>query len=311
MEDLNDTLPTVTLPEIASSSPPPTTTREVTSMAEREDIFRFLDLPAGKIICCGHSYTLTQFAELRNRVYEYAATRQPNKRCSVLPCLALAQLCQQLRTEFRPICLKAAGTIDWMDLPHYIDTFFPMVEGKVQNIAHAPKIIETIISDDCNPGPGCVQIDLLPLVKMDLENNQFSCTFAHVMDPYEEVHHFPNNHEELMEVDTKVLKILFGARDGRWVSDIEAGNVMNIMISPLGFSDGPSVTFFLVHGAPHLIGIDADEITEENADHWETYRESVGFSNNCVSPAPQCQLGTSVSARHLSVSSAPQFTSYI
>ena len=257
MDVLDDTSPMVTPPEMISSSPSLTctTTRNATELAEYEDVFRFLDLPAGEVLRCGQSNTLTRITELRNRIYDYASTKQPDERCSILPCIALAQSCQQLRTEYLPICFKADVTIDWKNLPRYIDRFYPTVGGEIQHIEQAPMKINILLplSVGCSRDDGSVDFDLLPLIKMGLENQQVRCTFAH--DGVVE-----ESKKAVMSVDIRAFENLLATRDDRWISDIRVGNLVNVMVDYEGLDVQPLTTFVLARNATCFAGMTANEI---------------------------------------------------
>jgi hypothetical protein len=93
--------------------------------------------------------------------------------------------------------LKADVIIDWKNVPRYIDTIIPTVNGKVQCNAHAPTAIKIFIDDYCQ----VVRIDLLPLVRMGLKDNRFRCIFARDLSGYD--HHpynRPSNHEHQLQV---------------------------------------------------------------------------------------------------------------
>jgi hypothetical protein len=75
---------------------------------------------------------------LRNRIYGFAAETQADQPRCVLPCLALAHTCQQLRTEYRPICLKRDIVIDWKTVAGYMRIFFPIANGEIENMELAP-----------------------------------------------------------------------------------------------------------------------------------------------------------------------------
>ncbi|KAF2824497.1 hypothetical protein CC86DRAFT_371813 [Ophiobolus disseminans] len=85
---------------------------------------------------------LTLPAELRNRVYEYAAagriiqnpqrptrlvrtTHQPAKKNTSESCIGLNTVCRQIRTEFRPLYMRRAKlVIDFHDLQSFTAAFF-------------------------------------------------------------------------------------------------------------------------------------------------------------------------------------------
>jgi hypothetical protein len=125
--------------------------------SDREDVFRFLDLPA----------------ELRNRVYDFAATpEKADQHTSVLPSLALAQTNRQLRAEYLPICKTAPVVIERDDLPAYFAAFYPTPESMKQ----APSSITILV--DCHADQLDATIDILPLLKLHHANPTLTCTFT-------------------------------------------------------------------------------------------------------------------------------------
>jgi hypothetical protein len=70
--------------------------------------FEFLDLSAGMSVpkYSGVDAVLILFAELRNRIYTYTFNVIKKSGCDPDKYLALTQVCQQIRAEFRPIFLS-------------------------------------------------------------------------------------------------------------------------------------------------------------------------------------------------------------
>ncbi|KAF2133774.1 hypothetical protein P153DRAFT_409020 [Dothidotthia symphoricarpi CBS 119687] len=125
------------------------------------ETFPFLDLPA----------------ELRNRIYTFTCQTQNNERCYVLPCSSLMLVCRQLRSEYRPICMKRAVMIDWRDVRQYLDTFYPTVDGKVTNIELAPAAMTVFVDHHIRNGSR-VSVDILPLLRIRHRHNTFTCDFV-------------------------------------------------------------------------------------------------------------------------------------
>jgi hypothetical protein len=130
---------------------------------DRDQVFRFMDLPGGElprsilsyspchIFPCPYLNLQPTSPELRNRIYEYAADyshshfphtyAKPAKRRSKrlpltpdqedrrpplqpLPYIGLSQSCTQIRTEFRPLWLST-HRFPLSVVPSYIQVFFP------------------------------------------------------------------------------------------------------------------------------------------------------------------------------------------
>ncbi|KAH7093449.1 hypothetical protein FB567DRAFT_587881 [Paraphoma chrysanthemicola] len=134
--------------------------------------FRFLDLPA----------------ELRNQIYKVLANAhggavvhlRPNQKHPKWALndsppmryrMSLAQVCQQLRAEFKPIYLRDAHVAVCFDhLPAFIDSFYrPEVAHE-----HGPRHLAVCIFhfDSC-----ANLFDILPLLKIRLSLADFSCQF--------------------------------------------------------------------------------------------------------------------------------------
>ncbi|KAI1518442.1 hypothetical protein Ptr86124_001570 [Pyrenophora tritici-repentis] len=109
--------------------------------------------------------------EQRNRVYEFIVEAEGSR--GVLPCLALTQVCRQVRSEYRPICMKHDGIIKWKKIPGYIRTFYPIsADGKVENIELAPSSL-TIRFFDPFTDTAYLEIDFL-LIKMAISKPSFA-----------------------------------------------------------------------------------------------------------------------------------------
>ncbi|KAF2832716.1 hypothetical protein CC86DRAFT_425332, partial [Ophiobolus disseminans] len=187
----------------------------------------FLDLPA----------------ELRNHVYEFAAKTAVNKECCVLPCLTLALACSQLRTEYLPICRKVPLTINWGDVPRYLDAFHPTIKGQVQNCEQASATMR-ILTDHFTRNGQSVTIDLLILVKISLAQTTFTCQFVR-----SEAGEAAAGEEEItyLRGDSGVLQVLMQHRDEQWVQDIQSGKVVRISITPIGMSEDPAFQIHQLH----------------------------------------------------------------
>jgi hypothetical protein len=110
-------------------------------------------------------------------IYDVAAAVQASEQDVSLSYLPLTQACRQLRSEFRPVCLRAQITVDWKSLPGYLRTFYPTVNDKLQNIEHIPASV-TILVDSYQSADPHPEIDIAPLVRMAHAKSAFSCSFV-------------------------------------------------------------------------------------------------------------------------------------
>ncbi|KAL1792512.1 hypothetical protein ACET3X_009019 [Alternaria dauci] len=189
-----------------------------TSMSRREDHSRFLELPA----------------ELRNRIYEFAAKTQDDLPRRVLPCLALAQTCRKLRTEYRPICIKQDVIIDWQKVEGYMRTFFPTVNGRIQNIELVPMSM-TIVAPWRVEGDSSLHLDVRPMIKIGLYQPGFTCTL--IKDPeglVKEKEVSAHGSEDFLDEGTVSLNIVMRFHNEEWMTNIETGRITKMMLSNIG-----------------------------------------------------------------------------
>ncbi|KAB2103248.1 hypothetical protein AG0111_0g8037 [Alternaria gaisen] len=198
--------------------------------------------------------------ELRNRVYDLAAKTQADLPRCVLPCLALAQACQQLRIGYRPICIKQDIIIDWQKIPGYMRTFFPTVNGKIENIELIPSSM-TIVTPWCGEaGKRGLQLDILPMIKVGLRQPDFTCNFIHYGESLEKMEVPPYIYEDyalgystdmarFLQEDNELLRIIMNHRSEEWTSGIETGRITKILLSNIGVNEEPQALFHVnIHG---------------------------------------------------------------
>jgi hypothetical protein len=86
----------------------------------------------------------------------------------VLPYVSLALTYRQLLAEYLPICRAAPATIDWKDVLRYI----------VKAGSLTPRFVPlgmTIVANRAECGNN--SIDILPIIKMQQEDPEFTCHF--------------------------------------------------------------------------------------------------------------------------------------
>ncbi|RYN75913.1 hypothetical protein AA0120_g11826 [Alternaria tenuissima] len=238
-------------------------------MSTRKDYFRFLDLPA----------------ELRNRVYDLAAKTQADLPRCVLPCLALAQACQQLRIEYRSICIKQEIIIDWQKVPGYTRTFFPTVNGKIENIELMPSSMTIITPWRGEPGKRGLQLDMLPMIKIGLCRPGFTCEFIHdgeslrkIEDPFYNFEDFDSGDlgeiPRFFQEDNELLRIVMDHRSEEWTSDIETGRITQILLCDIGVMENPQALFY-VKSNDLSLGDESDDVEEQERNMEHAYFKRV------------------------------------
>lgn len=167
----------------------------------------------------------------------------------MVPGLALASTCRQIREEYRPMCLRADVTLDWRDIPTYFALFFPFQNGATVNIEFAPERM-TIFNNTCFTKGlfrSLVIIDLLPLVNFSLAKENFSCTFTtreskrkpSMMDRL----YTPAQLQDMQRADSLTLQQIVTHRNSEWAQDISAGRIHKIIVSQVGTGLFPRATF--------------------------------------------------------------------
>jgi hypothetical protein len=162
--------------------------------------------------------------------------------------------------------MKAAVTIDWKNVQGYLDTFYPTVNKKIENIELAPSRMTIMAELDAATGSG-TKIDFLPVVKFGLYDRHFSCRFNHVKDVFQSSSllryqqeqnlregDMKNHLEDFMRQDGGSLKALVEHRHPKWASDVARGLVVKILISDIGVYAAPKVQFYISQYAqPRLL----------------------------------------------------------
>ncbi|KAJ8114093.1 hypothetical protein OPT61_g3947 [Boeremia exigua] len=207
---------------------------------------------------------------MRNKIYDFATHATNAGRCCVVPCLALAQSCRQIRCEYRPLCLKADVAIDWKDVSSYLNTFFPSHNGEVANIKLAPGRITVFTNTYRKRGlvKAAHEIDLLPILKFGLDNKEFACKFAERKIEGGCVENYGGLTQEelqiLREADVNTIQTLLAHRNPEWVEDITKGRIRKLMASQLGTNEFPVANFHIGLGEDNCVPPEFAKISQQN-----------------------------------------------
>jgi hypothetical protein len=189
---------------------------------------------------------------LRNRIYTFAAfkPRPKSRKCSALPCLALALACRQLHAEYLPICKKVRVRIAWKDVPGYLDTFFPTIAGQVQGIELAPPSV-TIVVDQCRKNGKYMSIDLLPFIKMCHANADFRIDLVLTSKTR------PADWADDLDIfagETTMFENFIRNDHPDWIANVRSGEVVKMMVDPLFICTGdePEIRFFFLYEGKNL-----------------------------------------------------------
>lgn len=230
--------------------------------------------------------------ELRNRIYEYTATKLATEKYCFLPSYSLTQTCRELRAEYLPICLKAPVEIDWDDVPNYLTLIFrspegrrylgqlfPTLEGEVnpqRDIAPSSMtiVVPTTERDDWERLEPTEMIDVLPIIRLRHRNAGFRCTFA--MSPEHSL-------EELKYIrgDIKVLEAFINHDGQVWRDEVSSGKVVYVPIANLGAEESPYVHILLNDEndeETYLKYSEVDNDVDSNDEDWK-YLRKVGLGD--------------------------------
>jgi len=191
----------------------------------------------------------------------------------VLPCLTLAHACRQLRAEYLPICRKAPVTIEWSDVPRYLNEFHPSVRGRVQNLEHVASAL-TILTDKFKKNGQKVTIDFLILMKILHAHTNFRCQFI-CSDEGLSVQ--PEEDRKFLECDNAMLQALVRHDNKQWLDDISSGKVVKIEVTPIGLTDEPELRVCIPHDGNSRDLLEDEGDQSDVYDDNSTYLEDVGL----------------------------------
>lgn len=175
--------------------------------------------------------------------------------------------------------MKSDMVIDWKDVPAYLNTFHPTVDGRVTNIKLVPASI-TVISEKNVKNGQEVNIDILPLFKIGFENSSFSCTFvqdAAAARGTRKRHEDFEEEDEIFDADANTVQTILKHRFPQWISDVYTGTVLKLVITPIGTREDPYARFHIRHDELTYLPEDMDWVGDasENLEHF--YLKTVGF----------------------------------
>ena len=220
-------------------------------------------------------------------MYDLAAKTQADLPRCVLPCLALAQACQQLRIKYCPICIKRDIIIDWQKVSGYIRTFFPTVNGKIGKVELIPSSMTIVTPWRGEAGGNGIQLDILPIIKVGLRRPDFTCKFIHDGESLKqrEVPLYSSKHSHFGDLrdiarylheETALLRIVMNHRSEEWISDIETGRITEILLCDISVLVEPQAVFYVKSDGLSL-GDKSDDVEEQIRNIEYAYFERVGL----------------------------------
>lgn len=193
---------------------------------------------------------------MRNRIYQYAATKLATEKFCFLPSLSLAQTCRDIRAEYLPICLKAPVELEWDDVPDYLTLIFRSPEGErylgcifppseedpTPQLDIDPSsmsiVVPTTERDNWGRLKPTAKLDVLPIIRLRHRNADFRCTFA--MKP----EHSPEDLKYLRG-DINILEAFLNHDDEAWRNEVSSGKVVYVPIANIGAVESPYVQILI------------------------------------------------------------------
>jgi hypothetical protein len=156
-------------------------------------------------------------------------------------------VCRQLRAEYLPLCLRSPIWIDWMNVPRYLNTFFPIIEDRVENIDKVPSLM-TILIDPYDEDAAGITINILHLWRLSHGRPKFNCRFAHsdtALATADECRIIDEHDMMYLKDDEAMFRKSINHVNERWQSDIESGNIVKIAMSLPGLVHPPRVQLII------------------------------------------------------------------
>jgi hypothetical protein len=166
-------------------------------------------------------------------------------------------------------------------------TFFPTVNGKIENIELMPSSMTIVTPWRGEPGKSGLQLDILPIIKIGLRRPGFTCEFIHDGESLKKMEIPLYNSEDSYFGDvrdiaryhheeTAPLRIVMNHRSEEWISDIETGRITKILLCDIGVLVDPQALFYVKIDGMSL-GDESDDVDEQNRYMEYAYFERVGL----------------------------------
>ena len=134
--------------------------------------------------------------------------------------------------------MSAAVTIDWNNLPRYLEIAYSMM------VAMKLAPLSMTINIDGYAADLDQEIDILRIVKMQHANSTAACIIQrHPADPFTSEIETRGVLRTYEEVDCSTIETLIRHCDPQWQADVATGKVEQIWVSALGHRHGPTVEF--------------------------------------------------------------------
>jgi hypothetical protein len=170
--------------------------------------------------------------------------------------------------------MRAPAVIAWRDADNYLHTFYPTVNGQIQNIENAPMSLFILVSP-FSRNDRIFEVDILTLWKIRRVHPDFTCKFVHSQEALAEISEDGETmiDEELqiyLQADGAMLGAFLQHAHEQWVCDIESETVIKVMCSVPGTDSDPIARFFIDSG-------EETYLMEDSGVGWESTDEERVF----------------------------------
>jgi hypothetical protein len=167
--------------------------------------------------------------------------------------------------------MRAPVTIDWCDVPQYLNIFYPSIDGRLQNIEHAPASI-VVNADVYTDSTGPVTIDLVPLLKLSHAQASFTCDFRYSAPKLADVPEPNTEDRNYLHCDSTTVRRVIQHDNTRWKNDVQTGTVTKITVSAIGLASEPEMHLYVLHDEEtrQLQGGEDKDIVDELDDRYIT-----------------------------------------